>query len=49
MFAYGFGTAFNTTTTATSLGYYPDNSDLIKYMGAAILGIIGWGLIIAYS
>ena len=27
----GFGSKFNTTTTANSLGYYPDNSDqLIK-------------------
>lgn len=50
MFAYGFGTYFNTTTTANALGFYSDNSyQLIKFIGSAILAIIGWGLIIAYS
>lgn len=47
MFAYGFGSSLDMTYSKTA------NSDssayLISYILAAILAILGWGLIIAYS
>lgn len=45
MFAYGFGTTINIATTTTTDG----SSLLIFYTLTAILAILGWGLIIAYS
>lgn len=47
-FAYGFGAQFDTRTSL----YSPDadnSSALIFYMLPAILALLGWGLIIAYS
>jgi hypothetical protein len=45
MFAYGFGSKIDTTALNNT-----DNSTyLVFYLGAAILAIVGWGLIIAYT
>ena len=48
MFIYGFGAEFDITTTS-----FPTNRDnthaLVYYVIAAILPILGWGLIIVYS
>ena len=47
-FAYGFGSQFDTRSTL-----FPSTQDnslwVVYYMLAAILAILGWGLIIAYS
>jgi ABC-type polysaccharide transport system permease subunit len=48
MFAYGFGSQFQiggTTFPTTS----DNTSSLIFYMTSAIMALLGWGLIIAYS
>ena len=48
MFAYGFGSRF--TTGGTTFPTTSDNtSSLIFYMTSAIMALLGWGLIIAYS
>ena len=48
MFAYGFGSEF--LTRATYLTTTGDNTEgLIYYTTAAIMALLGWGLIIAYS
>jgi hypothetical protein len=45
MFAYGFGAQFNNVAQTGN-----DNADsLILYILVALLAILGWGLIIAYS
>ena len=48
MFAYGFGSEFligGTTFPTTS----DNTSSLILYTTSAIMALLGWGLIIAYS
>ena len=48
MFAYGFGSEFligGTTFPTTS----DNTSSLIFYTTSAIMALLGWGLIIAYS
>lgn len=48
MFAYGFGSQF--TIGGTSFPTTNDNtSSLIFYTTSAIMALLGWGLIIAYS
>lgn len=48
MFVYGFGSEFD-LTTANFPTTSDNSSSLIMYILAAILPILGWGLIIAYS
>ena len=47
MFAYGFGTKFTTFAVQSPLVDY--SSDVLFYTFAALLAILGYGLIISYS
>ncbi len=47
MFAYGFGSSIDMSYSKTANN--DSSSYLITYLLGAILAILGWGLIIAYS
>jgi len=47
MFAYGFATKFSILSATLPLGDY--SSEILLYTFTALLAILGYGLIIAYS